>query len=146
MNGNTKLILILNNEGRAAALKFPAAFPYPETKTVVNPRSKEEVIYYKTDSVKKIGDDNALIYVVADFKLDIDKFADGKHQEPTSSSALQKSADIKLQELRDLLFDQIEYYKDVKDDLGDEELYDAIYERFEYVSREDFTKIIQALL
>ena len=145
MIGNTKLIFILNNEGKGASLNFPETFPYPATKTVVNPRTQEETVYYKTDKIKNIAGQPALIYTVNGFRLNLDDFADGDFVgESTPDSSVEKSAGLRLKEARDVLFDQLEHYKtlDKKDRAA---MADSIYERFTYMSKEDYLKLVEAL-
>lgn len=70
-----KQILLLDNQGRGAIKEFPAAFPLPERHAV---STKDEPIYYhRTNKIRKVNGQDAVIYTQNSFRLNLDDYATG---------------------------------------------------------------------
>jgi len=77
MIGERKLIFLLSKNGQGAVMEFPSAFPLPDKK-VIPTKGDEPLHYFKTDKVRKVNGQDAVIYIQSGFnKLELEKYATG---------------------------------------------------------------------
>jgi hypothetical protein len=76
MIGERIQILILDNEGKAALMEHPAAFPLPERK-IISTKGDEPLFYFKTNRTRHVNGKDAVIYTQKNFNKNLDDFATG---------------------------------------------------------------------
>lgn len=70
-----RLILLLNNNGQAVLKEHPAAYPLPDRKTIST--KDDPVDFYKTDRVREVNGEEAVIYVQRNSRVNLDDYATG---------------------------------------------------------------------